>query len=58
LIGNGSDGVLGSFDNARVKGLIDRLVPVFESQGTKPKPGLAPADLVTNEFLDKSISLK
>jgi hypothetical protein len=58
LIANGSDGVLGSFDTARVQKLIGRLVPVFEAKGTKPKPGLAPADLVTNEFLDRSIAMK
>jgi hypothetical protein len=57
LIANGSDGVLGSFDTTRVQKLIDRLTPVFDAQGTKPKPGLAPADLVTNDFLDTSISL-
>jgi hypothetical protein len=58
LIANGKDGVLGSFEDARVQTMIDRLVPVFDAKGTKPKPGLKPADLVTNEFLDKSISLK
>jgi hypothetical protein len=58
LIANGSDGVLGSFDSARVQGMIDRLVPVFADAGAKPKPGLTSADLVTNDFLDKSVSLK
>jgi hypothetical protein len=58
LIADGSDGVLGSFDTARVQKLIGRLTPVFEAKGTAPKPGLTPGDLVTNEFLDKSISLK
>ncbi len=58
LVANGTDGVLGSFDTARVQRLIDRLAPVFEARGTKPKPGLRPADLVTNDFLDRSISLK
>ncbi len=58
LIANGSDGVLGSFDTARVQGLIGRLTAVYKAKGTEPKAGLAPADLVTNQFLDKSISLK
>lgn len=58
LVANGSDGVLGSFDTTRVQKLIGRLVPVFEAKGTAPKPGLTPTDLVTNEFLDTSISLK
>ena len=58
LIADGSDGVLGSFDTARVGTLIGRLVPVFTGKGSDPKPGLAPADLVTNEFLDKTVTLK
>jgi hypothetical protein len=58
LIANGSDGVLGSFDTTRVQKLLGRLTPVFEAKGTRPKPGLVPADLVTNEFLDRSISLR
>ena len=57
LIANGPDGVLGSFDTARVQKLIGQLTPVFEAQSTKPKAGLAPSDLVTNEFLDTSLSL-
>jgi hypothetical protein len=58
LIADGSDGVLGSFDTTRVQGLIDRLVPVFAGGDAKPKSGLTPADLVTNDFLDKSVSLE
>jgi hypothetical protein len=58
LIANGRDGVLGSFEDARVQKLIDQLVPVFEAKGSKPPAGLKPGDLVTNEFLDDSISLK
>jgi hypothetical protein len=57
IIGNGADGVYGSFDSARVKTLIDDVVPVFSSRGKPAKEGLAPADLFTNEFLDKSIKL-
>ncbi len=58
LIANGSDGVLGSFDTARVGTLIGRLVPVFTAKGSTPKAGLVPSDLVTNEFLDKTVALK
>jgi hypothetical protein len=57
LIANGTDGVLGSFDAARVQKAIGQLTPVFEAKGSKPKTGLAPADVATNEFLDRSISL-
>lgn len=58
LIANGSDGTLGSFDTARVQKLISLLTPIYTAKGTKPKPGLAPADVVTNQFLDTSITLK
>jgi hypothetical protein len=58
LIGNGTDGVLGSFDTGRVRTLIGTLAPVFAAQGTKPKPGLVAGDVVTNEFLDRSIRLR
>ncbi|MCK9923979.1 hypothetical protein MXD61_19270 [Frankia sp. AgPm24] len=58
LIANGNDGVLGSFDSARVDKLIGRLVPVFTAKGSAPKAGLAASDLVTNEFLDKTVALK
>jgi hypothetical protein len=58
LIADGRDGALGSFDADRVRKLIDRLTPVFTTRGSAPKPGLAPRDVVTNEFLDTSISLR
>jgi hypothetical protein len=58
LVADGRDGVLGSFDTTRVRQLIGRLAPVFEARGTAPKPGLTPADLVTNDFLDPSVSLR
>ncbi|HEY3061997.1 MAG TPA: hypothetical protein VGL99_23720 [Chloroflexota bacterium] len=57
IVGNGSDGVFGSFDNARVQSLITDVVPVFQARGKPAKAGLTPNDLVTNEFLDKSVKL-
>ncbi|KLL10932.1 hypothetical protein FrCorBMG51_14960 [Protofrankia coriariae] len=57
LIANGADGVLGSFDNARVQKLIDDLVPLYTDKGTNPKTGLTATDVVTNQFLEKSVSL-
>lgn len=56
LVRNGTDGTLGSFDTARVQTAIDLLRPVYLAQGTDIGD-LAPDDLVTNEFLDPSISL-
>ncbi|MGA1361596.1 MAG: ABC transporter substrate-binding protein [Ilumatobacteraceae bacterium] len=57
IVANGPDGVLGSFDPARVQSFIDVAVPIFEAGGTEPKKGLTASDLVTNEFIDTSISL-
>lgn len=57
LVANGADGVLGSFDLERVAGLIEIAIPVYEAQGATPKAGLVPEDIVTNEFIDPSISL-
>ena len=57
LLANGADGVMGSFDEARVADLIDKATPVYEAQKSDPKKDLKPADIVTNQFLDKSIKL-
>jgi hypothetical protein len=57
IVGNGTDGVYGSFDSARVQAMIADVAPVFEQRGKPAKAGLTPNDLVTNEFLDKSIKL-
>ena len=57
IVGNGSDGVYGSYDTARIQTLIDDYGPVFVQRGKTPKEGLKPSDLFTNEFLDKSIKL-
>jgi hypothetical protein len=57
IVANGTDGVFGSFDNARVQQLIDDLGPVFRAKGVTLKDGLTPSDIVTNEFLDPSIKL-
>jgi hypothetical protein len=57
IVGNGSDGIYGSYDTARVQALIDDYGPVFAERGKAPKAGLQPSDLFTNEFLDKSIKL-
>jgi hypothetical protein len=57
LVANGTDGVMGSFDDARVADLIAKAIPVYTAQDSPPKDGLTPADIVTNEFLDTSIHL-
>ncbi len=57
LVANGTDGVMGSFDMARVSDLITKAIPVYTAQDSPPKDGLKPEDIVTNEFLDTSIKL-
>jgi hypothetical protein len=57
IVGNGTDGVYGSYDAGQIQSLINDFGPVFTSRGKSPKPGLQPSDLYTNEFLDKSVKL-
>ena len=57
LVANGSDGVMGSFDMARVNDLIEKATPVYTAQDSPPKDGLKAEDIVTNQFLDTSIKL-
>ena len=57
LIANSPDGTLGSFDMARVDSFIGIAVPTYEKIGAKMKEGLTAADIVTNEFIDPSITL-
>ncbi|MGF1647783.1 MAG: ABC transporter substrate-binding protein [Kineosporiaceae bacterium] len=58
LVGNGPDGTLGDFDLDRVQEVIDIVTPIYAEQGTPVAEGLAPEDLVTNEFIDESIGLE
>ena len=57
IVGNGTDGVYGSYDAAQVQQLINDFGPVFVQRGKPPKSGLEPSDIYTNEFLDKNIHL-
>lgn len=57
IVGNAPDGTLGSFTDSRVQQLIGILVPIYTKQGKQTLPGLKPSDLVTNQFIDSSISL-
>jgi hypothetical protein len=58
LAGNGADQTLGNFDAARLQRLIDIVHPILRTQGKEPKEGLRPADLATDEFIDRSIGLR
>ncbi|RDI51900.1 nitrate ABC transporter substrate-binding protein [Nocardia mexicana] len=57
LIGNEIDGVLGSFDPARVQRVIDEFTPILRRGGAHVPDGLTARDLVTTEFLDPTVSV-
>ena len=58
IIGNAPDGTLGDFTDSRVQQLINILVPIYAKEGKQTVTGLKPSDIVTNQFVDPSISLK
>ena len=49
--------MFGSFDLDRVQQNIELLAPGYRAAGLEVPQDLTPADIVTNEFLDTSISL-
>ena len=53
IMGNGDNDTLGDFDMDRVVGLLEIIAQVTDADVS----GLAPEDLVTNEFIDYSIGL-
>ena len=58
IVGDAPDGTLGAFTDARVQQLIGILTPIYAKKGKQTLPGLKPSDIVTNQFIDPSISLK
>ena len=57
IVDNGKDRTLGNFDDTRLHRMIDILTPIFAGQHKPMRPGLGPADLATNDYLDPSIGL-
>lgn len=57
LVSNSSDGILGSFDLGRIEDFIATAAPIYTARGDKVLTGITPGDLVTNEYIDSSISL-
>jgi hypothetical protein len=55
LAGNGDNRVLGDFSDVRLQRMIEILRPILAAQHRGAKPGLAPADLATNEFIDPTV---
>jgi hypothetical protein len=58
IVDNGDDNTIGNFDTKRIQRLLDIDVPIFNGQKKPIKPNLSVADIVTNEFIDPSISWK
>ncbi|QNG21420.1 ABC transporter substrate-binding protein [Rhodococcus triatomae] len=56
LVDNGPTPALGDFDLERVAELVDILRPIYAAQGLTIPEDLTPEDLVTNEFVDPSVS--
>lgn len=57
IIADGTDGTLGSIDEARIAKMIEILTPIYEKANIKTPPGLKPSDLFTNEFIKDGIGL-
>ncbi|HZM74209.1 MAG TPA: hypothetical protein VFC19_00695 [Candidatus Limnocylindrales bacterium] len=57
IVGNGSNSTLGDFDVERIRKVIGIVGPIYTGQRKEVKTGLVPQDLVTNEFIDPSVSL-
>ena len=55
LVANGTDTTLGNFDIARVQKTIDNVKAGLDDRANK---AVAPADIASNDFIDKSIGLK
>ena len=57
LVSNSPDGTLGSFDLNRIEQFIATAAPIFIERGDSVKDSIAAKDLVTNEYIDFTISL-
>jgi hypothetical protein len=53
LVGNGPDDIVGNMDPDRVQGVIDQMT----AAGLDVAEGLQASDIITNEFIDETISL-
>ncbi|MCT1883888.1 ABC transporter substrate-binding protein [Dietzia cinnamea] len=57
LVGDGHNGTVGDFDPARWERLIELNRPIFASAGIEIAEPMTPDAVMTNEFIDPSISL-
>jgi hypothetical protein len=56
IIGNGANRTIGDFDPARVTSLLDIVRPVFAAAKSPLPAGLTAEDIVTNAYVDPSVS--
>lgn len=56
IVGDGPDATHGNLDEARIAETIEQVRPGFEEQGVTIDPDLSAEDLMTNEFIEPSIS--
>ena len=58
IVGDGMNRTIGDFDTARVGRLLDILRPVFAAAGQPLPARLAASDVVTNDYVDLSVSTR
>lgn len=55
IIGNGSTPTFGDLEEGRVRDFLGKIIPIVRERGIDV-PDLVPSDVVTNEFLDPTIT--
>jgi hypothetical protein len=58
IVADDPSGGVGGLDPARVQAAVTTFAPILQASGAKVKPGLTAAELATDRFVDKSITLK
>ncbi len=58
LVSNGSNATIGDMEQSRVNRMIQILTPIYAGQKKPARSGLTPANLFTNQYIDKTIGLK
>ncbi|MFJ3812548.1 hypothetical protein ACIPWE_40080 [Streptomyces sp. NPDC090073] len=58
IVANDSSGPLGGMDVARMQSIIAAYSSIYKEVGGKVKPNLTVADVATNQFIDKNITLR
>jgi hypothetical protein len=57
IVGNGPNRTVGDFDISRVTKLVEVVRPIFARAGQPLPAEVSPADLVTNAYVDRSVSV-